>query len=176
MAAIEQNLGNGNTVEIGGTQIERAGRIRVAVRIRNIVVRDRERAIVATAPKAEVRLSGAALLMGRLRAESLKLVDAELAIRITPDGEVTVSTGDTARPLATGVAKPALAPPRRSRRPPRNPLRRLRGRRHRRERPLLRQDGRMAAMRPLPACWLGLIGSTASISAVWTARTSMKSA
>lgn len=111
VAAIEQNLGNGNTVEIGGTQIERAGRIRVAVRIRNIVVRDRERAIVATAPKAEVRLSGAALLMGRLRAESLKLVDAELAIRITPDGEVTVSTGDTARPLATGVAKPALAPP-----------------------------------------------------------------
>lgn len=111
VAAIEQNLGNGNTVEIGGTQIERAGRIRVAVRIRNIVVRDRERAIVATAPKAEVRLSGAALLMGRLRAESLKLVDAELAIRITPDGEVTVSTGDTARPLATGIAKTVIPPP-----------------------------------------------------------------
>ena len=42
--------------------------------------------------------------MGRLRAESLNLVDAELAVRITPDGTVTVSTGDTARPLATGVA------------------------------------------------------------------------
>jgi len=49
-------------------------------------------------------LSGTALLMGRLRAESLNLVDAELAVRITPDGQVTVSTGDTARPLATGVA------------------------------------------------------------------------
>ncbi len=56
------------------------------------------------APKAEVRLSGTALLMGRLRAESLNLVDAELAVRITPDGTVTVSTGDTAKPLATGVA------------------------------------------------------------------------
>ena len=103
-AAIEENIGHGNTVEVGGTQIERAGRIRIAVRIRDIVVRDRDHVIVATAPKAEVKLSGTALLMGRLRAESLNLVDAELAVRITPDGQVTVSTGDTARPLATGVA------------------------------------------------------------------------
>ena len=103
-SAIEQNIGHGNTVEVGGTQIERAGRIRIAVRIRDIVVRDRDRAIVATAPKAEVKLSGTALLTGRLRAESLNLVDAELAIRITPDGQVTVSAGDTAKPLATGVA------------------------------------------------------------------------
>src|SRR6478735_6474763 len=103
-AAIEDNIGHGNTVEVGGTQIERAGRIRIAVRIRDIVVRDRDHAIVASAPKAEVKLSGTALLMGRLRAESLNLVDAELAVRITPDGQVTVSAGDTAKPLATGVA------------------------------------------------------------------------
>ena len=103
-AAIEDNIGHGNTVEVGGTQIERAGRIRIAVRIRDIIVRDRDHAIVASAPKAEVKLSGAALLMGRLRAESLNLVDAELAVRITPEGYVTVSTGDNARPLATGVA------------------------------------------------------------------------
>lgn len=104
IAAIEENIGSGNTVEIGGTQIERTGRIGIAVRIRDIVVRDRDHAVVASAPKAEVRLSGTALLMGQLRAESLNLVDVELAIRITPDGQVTVSTGDTARPLATGVA------------------------------------------------------------------------
>src|SRR5260370_3932540 len=102
-AAIEENIGHGNTVEVGGTQIERAGRIRIAVRIRDIIVRDRDHVIVATAPKAEVKLSGSALLMGHLRAESLNLVDAELAVRITPDGYVTVSTGDTERPLATGV-------------------------------------------------------------------------
>jgi hypothetical protein len=102
--AIAENIGHGNTVEVGGTQIERAGRIRIAVRIRDIIVRDRDHAIVASAPKAEVKLSGTALLMGRLRAESLNLVDAELAVRITPDGYVTVSTGDNARPLATGVA------------------------------------------------------------------------
>src|SRR3984893_7213961 len=113
-AAIEENIGHGNTVEGGGTQIERAGRIRIAVRIRDIIVRDRDHVIVASAPKAEVKLSGTALLMGQLRAESLNLVDAELAVRITPDGYVTVSTGDTARPLATGVAskrQPGGTPP-----------------------------------------------------------------
>src|SRR6266446_8064010 len=112
-AAIEENIGHGNTVEVGGTQIERAGKIRIAVRIRDIIVRDSDHAIVATAPKAEVRLSGTALLMGRLRAESLNLVDAELSVRITPDGTVTVSAGDNAKPLATGVAskKEAGIPP-----------------------------------------------------------------
>lgn len=102
--AIQDNIGQGNTVEVGGTQIERAGRVRVAVRIRDIVVRDRDHAIVASAPKAEVRLSLSAMLIGQLRAESLSLVDAVLAVRITPDGQVTVSTGDNARPIATGVA------------------------------------------------------------------------
>jgi hypothetical protein len=108
-AAIEENIGHGNTVEVGGTQIERTGRIRIAVRIRDIIVRDRDHAIVASAPKAEVRLSAMALLMGRLRAESLNLVDAELSVRITPDGYVTVSTGDTTRPLATGVTSKRLS-------------------------------------------------------------------
>jgi hypothetical protein len=53
-AAIEDNIGHGNKVEVGGTQIERAGRIRIAVRIRDIVVRDRDQVIVATAPKASI--------------------------------------------------------------------------------------------------------------------------
>ena len=112
-AAIEDNIGHGNTVEVGGTQIERAGRISIAVRIRDIIVRDRDHAVVASAPKAEVKLSGVALLIGHLRAESLNLVDAELAIRIAPDGTVTVSAGDTTKPLATGVAskKDAGLPP-----------------------------------------------------------------
>lgn len=122
-AAIEDNIGHGNTVEVGGTQIERAGRIRIAVRIRDIVVRDRDQVVVATAPKAEVKLSGTALLMGRLRAESLNLVDAELAVRITPDGQVTVSAGDTDKPLATGVAskRDAGIPPTFPRQPPAPP-------------------------------------------------------
>ncbi len=101
-SAIEENLGHDHKVEVGGTQIERAGRIRIAVRLRDIIVRDHARNIVASAPKAEVRLSGTALLMGHLRAETLRLVGAELAVRITPDGRVIVSTGQSNSPLATG--------------------------------------------------------------------------
>lgn len=114
-SAIEENLGHDHRVEVGGTQIERAGRIRIAVRLRDIIVRDHARNIVASAPKAEVRLSGTALLTGRLRAETLRLVGAELAVRITPDGRVIVSTGQSNSPLATGKVKPAAqvasAPP-----------------------------------------------------------------
>ena len=156
-AAIEDNIGNGNTVEVGGTQIERAGRIRIAVRIRDIIVRDRDHAIVASAPKAEVRLSGTALLMGRLRAESLNLVDAELSVRITPDGYVTVSTGDNARPLATGVASKRTAdatPPLPGRSPSADPPRFLR---HRGRRP----QPRPTAMIRRADCWPASTGSTA---------------
>ena len=106
--AIQDNIGDGNTVEIGGTQIERAGRVRMAVRIRDIVVRDRDHNVIASAPKAEVKVSVAALLMGRMRAESLNLVDVALAVRITPDGAVTVFTGDNEKPIATGMASPRV--------------------------------------------------------------------
>jgi hypothetical protein len=107
--AIEENIGDGNTVEVGGTQIERAGRNRIAVRIRDIIIRDRDHAIVASVPKAEVRLSGSALLLGRLRAESVRYINAEIRVRITPDGHVTVST---ARPVAAGGASNEDAKPR----------------------------------------------------------------
>ncbi len=104
--AIEDNLGKDHTVEVGGTQIERAGRIRVAVRMRDIVVRDRSRTVVASAPKAEVKISTSALMLGRLRAQSLNLVGAELSVRITPEGRVIISTGENARPLATASTLP----------------------------------------------------------------------
>lgn len=108
--AITDNIGQGKTVEIGGTQIERTGPVRIAVRIRDIVVRDRDQVVVASAPKAEVRISGVALLTGHLRAESLNLVDAVLAVRITPDGDVTISTGNNARPIATGISRHPAGP------------------------------------------------------------------
>jgi hypothetical protein len=113
--AIEDNLGSDHTVQVGGTQIERAGRIRFAVRVLDIVVRGRDKEVVASAPKAEVRLSLLSLLMGRLRAESLNLVDAELFVQITPDGRLIVSTGNNARPIvATKPDELPLRTPRQS--------------------------------------------------------------
>ena len=109
-AAIRDNVSSDYAVEIGGTQIERAGRARIAVRVLDIVVRDRDQQIVATAPKAEVRISGMSLLLGQLRAESLSLVDAELSVLIEQDGRVSVSTGATTRPLVTATPTDLASP------------------------------------------------------------------
>ena len=81
-AAIKENFGEGHEVEIGGTQLERDANGRTSLRIRDIVVRDGDGAVVASAPKAEVGISGGSLLIGRIRAERLSLVGAEMAVRI----------------------------------------------------------------------------------------------
>ena len=107
-AAIKENFGAGHEVEIGGTQLERdANKGRTSLRIRDIVVRDADGTIVASAPKAEVGISGASLFLGRIRAERLSLVGAEMGVRIEPDGEVTVFAGSNKRPLVTASAVPA---------------------------------------------------------------------
>src|SRR5450830_1906026 len=107
-AAIEENFGGAHSVVVGGTQIERDEKGRTSLRLRDIVVRDADGTVVASAPKAEVGLSGMSLLMGRVRAQSLNLVGAEMAVRIEADGRVTVFAGADKRPIATAV--PALPP------------------------------------------------------------------
>lgn len=107
-AAIEENFGATDKVSVGGTQLERDEKGRTSLRLRDIVVRDSDGTIVASAPKAEVGLSGAGLLSGKIRAQSLNLVGAEMAVRIEDDGRVTVFAGANKRPIA--VASKALAP------------------------------------------------------------------
>jgi len=107
-AAIEENFGGNHSVEVGGTQLERDERGRTSLRLRDIVVRDADRTIVASAPKAEVGLSGRSLLMGQLRAQSLNLVGAEMSVRIETDGRLTVFAGADNRPIAT--AAPTVKP------------------------------------------------------------------
>ena len=67
-AAVEERLGGGHRVEVGGTQIERTEDGHAALRLRDIVVRDRDGIVVASAPKAEVGISGFGLLTGHLQA------------------------------------------------------------------------------------------------------------
>jgi Protein of unknown function len=110
VAAIEENFGSRQRVEVGGTQIERTANGAAAVRVRDIVVRDPDGTIVASAPKAEIRVSGLSLLSGHMRAESLSLVGAELAVRIEADGSVTVfASGSDKHPIATASAPSLLA-------------------------------------------------------------------
>jgi hypothetical protein len=57
-AAIEENFGGNHSVAVGGTQLERDEKGRTSLRLRDIIVRDRDGTIVASAPKAEVGISG----------------------------------------------------------------------------------------------------------------------
>jgi hypothetical protein len=77
-AAIEKNFGGNQSVAVGGTQIERDENGRTSLRLLDIVVRDADGTVVASAPKAEVGISGAGLLTGKVRAQSLNLVGAEM--------------------------------------------------------------------------------------------------
>src|SRR5437870_9657538 len=116
-AAIKENFSAGHEVEIGGTQLERdANKGRTSLRIRDIVVRDADGTIVASAPKAEVGISGVSLLLGRIRAERLSLVGAEMAVRIESDSKLTVFAGSNKRPFVTAsaAAPPALPEPMRA--------------------------------------------------------------
>ncbi len=102
VSAIEDNFGSHEHVEVGGTQIERTENGGAAVRVRDIVVRDPDGTVVARAPKAEIHVSGLSLFSGHIRAESLNLVGAAMAVRIEPDGSVTVfASGADKRPIAT---------------------------------------------------------------------------
>jgi hypothetical protein len=113
-AAIEQNIGGHYRVKVGGTQLERDARGHTALRLRDIVLHDAAGTVVATAPKAEVGISGASLLFANPRVESFRLVDANVMIRIDPDGRVNVLAGGE-RPFATMApvreATPSASPP-----------------------------------------------------------------
>lgn len=105
-SAIAENLGHRYRVEIGGTLIELDENRRMAVRMRDVVLRDSDGAIVASAPKAEAGFSAASLLSLRPRAEIINLVGAEVALRIEADGKLTVFAGADKRPIAVS---PVLA-------------------------------------------------------------------
>src|SRR5262249_60330714 len=81
-AAIEENFGGNHSVVVGGTQLERDEKGRTSLRLRDIVVRDVDGAVVASAPKAEVGLSGKNLLMGRFAGPKLELVRAQMSVRV----------------------------------------------------------------------------------------------
>jgi hypothetical protein len=103
-AAIEENFGNHHRIAVGGAQIERDANGYTALRIRDIVVRDEHGEIVASAPKAEVSVSGSGLFTGRVRAERLSLIGAEMQVRIEADSRVTVFAGSNRQPFVTASA------------------------------------------------------------------------
>ena len=105
-SAVAENLGNRYKVAIGGTVIELDENNRMALRMWNVVIRDDDGTIIASAPKAEIGFAVTSLLLGHPRIESVNLVGAELALRVQQDGKITVYAGADKRPIAV---TPALA-------------------------------------------------------------------
>src|SRR4051812_766869 len=99
-SAIEQRLGGQHRVEVGGTVLEYDEAGRSALRLRNVVVRDAQGTVIASAPKAEVGVSSFSFLTGNVQTERLSLIGAEMALRIEPSGEINI---------LAGTGKPALA-------------------------------------------------------------------
>ena len=112
-SAIEQRLGAGHKVEVGSTILERDEGGRTALRLRDIVVRDATGTVIASAPKAEVGVAG--LLTGSFQADRLSLINAEMALRVEPDGRIAIFAGTeksaSARTTAPLVSSPANPPP-----------------------------------------------------------------
>ncbi|MCC7348688.1 MAG: hypothetical protein IT538_14960, partial [Variibacter sp.] len=109
-SALAEKFGAGHAVEVGGTVIERDENGRTAIRLRDVVVRDANGEIVASAPKADVGIATGSLLTGRVRTERLSLIGAEMALRIERDGQISVfAAGAGDRPLAS-IAAVGAAP------------------------------------------------------------------
>ena len=108
-SALEERLGGSHRIEVGGTQIERTDEGGTAIRMRDIVVRDTDGIEVARAPKAEVGISAAALLVGRVQAERLSLIGVSMSVHIEADGQVSISAGASRRAIAAPRAQPEPA-------------------------------------------------------------------
>jgi hypothetical protein len=92
-SAIEERLGGYHRVQVGGTVLERDEVGRSALRLRDIVVRDAQGTIIASAPKAEVGVSAVSLLTGRVQTDRLSLIGAAMSLRIDPAGQINLLTG-----------------------------------------------------------------------------------
>jgi hypothetical protein len=122
-SAIEERLGGFHRVQVGGTVLERDEVGRSALRLRDIVVRDAQGTIIASAPKAEVGVSAVSLLTGRVQTDRLSLIGAAMSLRIDPAGQINLLTGSgeaksigaplTTSSIAANAAEPlrASAPP-----------------------------------------------------------------
>jgi hypothetical protein len=105
ISALEDKFGHGHRVEVGGTVVERDEEGRTAIRLRDVVVRDAQGGVVASAPKADVGIAAASLFTGHVRAERLSLIGAEMALRIERDGQISIFAGAAGeRPLASIAA------------------------------------------------------------------------
>lgn len=104
--ALADRLGPGKKVEIGEITSGRTADGGWDLLVSNIVIRDDGGDVIATAPRAELVLQDRWMpwMAGPKR---IDLIGVKLQIWINAQGELTVSTGDNAKPIAAPVPHPA---------------------------------------------------------------------
>jgi hypothetical protein len=109
-SAIQQNFGTEQRIEVGGTTVERDRNGATSLRLVDVLLRDRDGAVVASASKVEVGISLASLLTGQVHASRLRFVGAEVAVRIDANGKIAVFAGGNSRPIAVADPKAQALP------------------------------------------------------------------
>jgi hypothetical protein len=107
---LEEKLGPGHRVEIGETWFETDAMGASLLRVRDLVIRGPENAVVASAPSAEVQLEGG-LFSGSYRARRIDLVNAEMTVQVDAGGQVAVFAGRDSRPTKPLSRPAAVVPP-----------------------------------------------------------------
>ena len=107
---LEEKLGPGHHVEIGETWFETDATGASLLRVRDLVIRGPENAVVASAPSAEVQIEGG-LFSGSYRARRIDLVNAEMTVQIDAGGHVAVFAGRDSRPTTPRPRPATVAPP-----------------------------------------------------------------
>ncbi|MBB4196426.1 hypothetical protein GGD83_000197 [Rhodoblastus sphagnicola] len=115
VGALQERIGAGRTLAIGGLALER-GEHGLALALTDLAVIDDDGHKILSAPKADVHISTLALLSGAVEPKRVDVEDLAVQLRILPDGGVDLSFGGEDAPVAaTGPAAtgspPSAAPP-----------------------------------------------------------------
>ena len=111
IGALQDRVGAGRRLEIGGLALERDER-GLALALTGLAVFDKDGHKVLSAPKADVRFSVTALLAGAVQPTRVDIEDLAVQLRILPDGGVDLSFGAAETPIAVSApATPEQAAP-----------------------------------------------------------------
>ena len=110
-ASLQSRLSPGYKVELGPTAISR-GPFGLGIGFLGLAIRDPQGRLVVNAPGGRIGLDAFALLAMQVKVRRLELDGLQLALRVSANGEISLSAGaENAAPIPLGKSPPAPPPP-----------------------------------------------------------------
>ncbi|WP_246565099.1 YhdP family protein [Ancylobacter sonchi] len=106
--ALSERLGAGRTVSIGEIVSNGAAPGGMTLRVNDIEVRDDNGDVIASAPQAEIAMQDR-LMPWMAGPKRIDLIGVKLQVWVTANGELTVSTGENAKPIHAAAAGPGAS-------------------------------------------------------------------